>query len=229
MYSNGRSYALIPYSYSGSEISWTYASTEAASPSDPNAGTVTTSSGTIASLGGSTIGDWTNTFVHEFGGHGFGRLGDEYWSTSNTTAISAINAHSWQVKAFLNVSAKYSPTPWDDLLSKKETLVASDSRYSRIDTYQGGQGNILNRWRCEKVSCMMDNRFYFSAWQRMLIVKRIKSLAGESFDEDDFFAKDVTIDPERDLPSSAPAVGQSSVVPPRPAPMLPPPVLHEVE
>ena len=231
MFSNGRAYAMIPYTSNGSSVlSWTYNSHEAASNSDPGAGTVATSSNTIASLGGSTIGSWTNTFVHEFGGHCFGRLGDEYWSSTSTgSAISAISAHSWQVKAFLNISAKYSPTPWDNLLSQKEELVASDSRYSRIGTYQGGQGNILNRWRCEKVSCMMDNRFYFSAWQRMLIVKRIMTLAGASFNESDFFDKDVPFDPERDTPSSVPAVGPASSIPPHPVPMLPHPVLHEVE
>lgn len=229
MYSNGRGFAMIPYISNGSSgLSWTYNSYEAVSDSDPSAGTKKTDSSVIASLGGSNIGSWTNVLVHEFGGHCFGRFGDEYWSSTSTgSAIDAISAHSWQVKAFLNISAKYSPTPWDNLLSKKDELVASDSRYSRIDTYQGGQGNILNRWRCEKVSCMMDNRFYFSTWQRMLIVKRIKSLAGESFDEEDFFSRDVTTDPNRDVPSAAPAVVPASCVPSHPMPMLPPPVLHE--
>jgi hypothetical protein len=48
---------------------------------------------------------------------------------------------------------------------------------------------------------MMDNRQYFSAWQRYLIVKRIMTLSGDlaSFSFDSWLAKDVTIDPLRDL------------------------------
>ena len=85
---------------------------------------------------------------------------------------------------------------------------------------------MLNRWRSERVSCMIDNRFYFSTFQRYLIVKRIMSLAGVSmmsgaFDTM-FWAKDNPIDPVRDVASS-PVMGAPNPVRPRPVPMLPPP------
>lgn len=78
---------------------------------------------------------------------------------------------------------------------------------------------MFNAWRSERVSCMIDDRQYFSAWQRYLIVKRIMTLSGDlsSFSFDRWLAKDVTIDPLRDLPTrlgpwwepdpSIPAVG----------------------
>ena len=73
---------------------------------------------------------------------------------------------------------------------------------------------------------MIDNRFYFSAWQRMLIVKRILKLAGESFDADAFFALDCPEDPVRDAVGS-PVMGQESKLPPIPVPPLAPPLLIE--
>ena len=89
--------------------------------------------------------------------------------------------------------------PWQaDLLNNRDALIARDARYSRIGRFQGGGEMILNRWRSEKISCMIDNRQYFSTWQRELIVKRIMSLAGESFSLSDFFNLDVTLDPVRD-------------------------------
>jgi hypothetical protein len=77
------------------------------------------------------------------------------------------------------------------------------------------------------ISCMIDNRLYFSTWQRMLIVKRIMSLSGSSFDAATFWANDVTVDPVRDTPA-APSTSKF-VRPRRVMPLLPPPVLHEVD
>ena len=82
---------------------------------------------------------------------------------------------------------------------------------------------------------MIDNRPYYSTWQRILIVRRIMTKAGETFDMDDFIAKDVTVDPIRPVvPASASveersrillkARSQALLVPEMP--MLPPPVIH---
>ena len=60
---------------------------------------------------------------------------------------------------------------------------------------------MYGAWRSERVSGMMDNRQYFSAWDRYLIVKRIMTLSGDSssFSFDSWLARDVTIDSVRDL------------------------------
>ena len=84
---------------------------------------------------------------------------------------------------------------------------------------------MFNRWRSERDSCMIDNRFYFSTWQRMIIVKRIMTLSGDTFNVDSFWAKDDPTDPVRDRTSSS-AYGQKSRVPVRTVPVLPPPVMH---
>ena len=83
---------------------------------------------------------------------------------------------------------------------------------------------MFGRWRSEKISCMIDNRYYFSTWQRMLIVKRIMTLSGSSFDVNSFWEKDIPTDTVRYVISSK-VMGE----PPLRVlemPLLPPPVLH---
>ena len=108
-----------------------------------------------------------------------------------------------------------------------ETLVEKDPNYGRIGIFQGGGTKMFGRWRSEMISCMIDNRYYFSTWQRMLIVKRIMSLSGSEFNASSFWEKDVTTDPVRDVQSSKVMGGIE--LPHREMPLLPPPVLHEVE
>lgn len=274
-YSSGRSYCLAPYTYSGGGLSWSYPSQEAVSDMNPSAYYATKSSETYYTdikaayqnttserytEVGSNSGNWLNTMVHEFGGHCFSRLADEYWygpqyflthyvmnesqaiDESIKDAVTHIDGYQYSVPFRNNVSATYynpgydtgtyAANGWQFLLEKKAELAASNPLYNRIGVYQGGNVSMMNRWRSERVSCMIDNRFYFSTFQRYLIVKRIMSLAGKTFDSEAaflaaFWAKDVPIDPVRDIAVS-PVMGESNAVPPRPVPMLPPPVLVEV-
>ena len=218
-WSSGKSYAMVPVS--AGNWNWNYPGTCAVSDEDPSLGIRDVTDAERDTLGRNS-GDWRNTLVHEFGGHGFGRLGDEYWYDTDDPKISAISEHTWPVPMSLNISAAYDPTPWDEeVLSRREELMAQNPLYARIGVFQGGFVSRLNRWRSEKISCMIDNRFYFSAWQRMLIVKRILTLAGESFDADAFFALDHPEDPVRDAVAS-PVMGQQSKLPPIPVPPLAP-------
>lgn len=231
-FSSGKAYCMAPYTYSGGGLSWSYPELEAKSDSDPAQGTQTTPTERLAEVGTNT-GNWLNTMVHEFAGHCFGRLADEYWYETDDGHADHIDTYAYPVKFGLNVSATYdnpgydtgayAADGWQFLLDKKSTLAASNSLlYNRIGVYQGADVSILNRWRSERVSCMIDNRFYFSTFQRYLIVKRIMTLAGEEFDEVSFWAKDVPIDPVRDIVSSS-VMGESNSIPPRPVPLLPPP------
>lgn len=216
---DGKCYAMVPTT--AGNLSWGYPSSCAVSDSDPLQGIRTVTSEDLEGLG-SNSGDWRNTLVHEFGGHGFGRLSDEYWYTTDKGAVSYIEGHSWPLPMGLNISASYSTTPWDDdVLSRRGELVAQNPLYARIGVFQGGDVSILNRWRSEKISCMIDNRFYFSTWQRMIIVKRILSLAGEAFDADAFYALDHPEDPVRDV-SASPVQGRQSAIAPIPVPPLAP-------
>lgn len=227
-YSNGKAYCQAPVTAGG--LAWGYPEITAVSESDPSQGTRAVTAEEIAEVGTNYNGDWRNTLVHEFGGHAFGRLGDEYWYDQDRGAVSSIGSHTWTVPFSLNISAKYTPTPWtDDLLSRRTSLVASNPLYARLGTFQGGDVSSLNRWRSEKISCMIDNRFYFSLRQRQLIVKRIMTLAGKTFDLSDFLSKDDPTDPIRDVSSSgvmdpsAPRSGDFAPI----MPPLPPPVLIE--
>lgn len=207
-YGSGHSIAHVPYISSGQTLVWQFPDTMPVSDSSPSAGVRSTTTEEYKAIGGSAyrpqavtaMGDWRNVVVHEFGGHAIGRLADEYWYGSGTAPSGQINEHSWTVPMGLNVSSSYSNVPWKtDLLDNIGELGARDPRYAeRIGTFQGGGGYVLNRWRSEIVSCMMDTRLYFSTWQRMLIVKRIMTLAGESFSPDSFLALDNPSDPSRE-------------------------------
>ena len=74
---------------------------------------------------------------------------------------------------------------------------------------------------------MIDNRRYFSTWQRLLIVKRILDIAGETFNLTTFFSKDDPTDPLRDIVTGATYGSVTEKIPPKVMPMLPAPVIHE--
>lgn len=225
----GQGIAHVPYSFEGGTIYWSFPDYIAASDSDVSAGLRATTKAEKDEMVLS-VGDWRNTLLHEFGGHCFGRLTDEYWNGTSYNTSTTISSHTWTVPAGLNVSAKYDAVPWqEDLLDKMTLLATIDSRYpDRIGRFQGGDTYPLNRWRSEKISCMIDNRQYFSAWQRELIVKRIFSLAGDSFNFNDFLAKDVTTDPLRDHQAGSPRLGRIPTAgTARRGPLMPPPVPHE--
>lgn len=182
---------------------------------------------------GSNTGTWLNTMVHEFGGHSFGRLGDEYWYDNMYKTDRNVAYQSWTVPFNLNLTGDPDNPIWKDILldsngAVRAELQEKDPLYAqRIGAFQGGEVSPFNRWRSERISCMIDNRFYFSTYQRYLIVQRIHTLAGDSIaDPDerfaDFLDKDVIFDPVRDAVAS-PVIGVSNAIPPRPVPMLPPP------
>ena len=226
-YSNGQTYCQVPYTDNGGPQSWAFSGLMPASD-NPADGTSTTtlSYAEIQSGFGVVSGDWRNVLVHEFGGHSFGRLADEYWYLTYVTSQGNIQGHSYPVPFGLNVSGWYDEAkiPWKELLDMRSSLVASNTLYSRIGVFQGGDVSLFNRWRSEEISCMIDNRPYFSTWQRVLIAKRIMSLAGGTFSLSGFLSQDHPEDPVRDAISS-PVIQPSTktVAPIRP--MLPPPVL----
>lgn len=224
--SNGRSYCMAPYTDNGGSLTWMYPSTVPVDDLGPDAGARARTAADLAEVGTNT-GDWRNTMLHEFGGHCFGRLGDEYWGTNYYNPPKSVNGHNWPVPIALNVTENRDNPTWKaELLDIQDQLVALDPHYGRIGVFQGAGTEIFNKWRSEKISCMIDNRRYFSAWQRILIVKRIMQLAGETYSAESFFANDYTVDPVRDEEANA-VMGHTGVDAPRLVPMLPPPVLHE--
>ncbi len=239
IYARGWSYGQIPFQRNGASIRWSFPKYQAVGAWDNSGGSRSTTDAELYEMG-QMVGDWKNTFLHEFGGHAYGRLGDEYWSgTSSVDAEGAIAGHSYAVPHALNVSGYYDAVPWKaDLLDNLDDWVDRNPDYARIGRWHGAAKSIYYRWRSEKISCMIDNRPYYSTWQRILIVRRIMAKTGETFSMDDFIAKDVTVDPIRPVVSpTADAEERSRIlmrtrsrallVPEEP--LLPSPVLVEDE
>lgn len=138
---------------------------------------------------------------HEAGGHGFGKLGDEYiyhnafiqtctcqdgcehphGDDDTSTSFGMYKSKGWYKNLSMTSDAKQ--VPWAHLIYHKN--------YSdKVDMYEGGYMHTRGVYRSEATSCMNNNIPYYSAISRQAIVERIKSYAGEPFDFDDFVAKD---------------------------------------
>lgn len=148
---------------------------------------------------GISVCDWRNTFLHEFGGHSFGRLLDEYYDEGGGRTYSGktISQHYWQVPMGLNVTAD--TTGVDGIVYWKDKI--GNQRFPKVGFYEGGYTYEKGIWRSEAISAMDDNRRYFNAISRQIIVERIKKKANEPFDIDDFYSKDVDYDELRDSKS----------------------------
>lgn len=137
--------------------------------------------------------DTRGVIQHEAGGHGFGKLGDEYIyhnefiDMCSCTCCPHVNEF-WGGKSLgwfanLELTGKMHKVGWSHLIF--------DPRYSDIvDIYEGGYMHTRGVYRSEQNSCMNNNIPYYSTISREAIVRRIKSYAGETFDFEDFVAND---------------------------------------
>lgn len=176
---------------------------------------------------GVSSGDWKNTFIHECGGHCFSKLDDEYWYDDNATNTEGktLNQHRWEVPFGKNVTADISQSS----ASNYWKHMTNNSRFPKVGYFEGGHYCGKGIWRSERISCMIDNRRYYNAYSRQLIVERILSIANEPFNYDSFLAKDVNYDEildNRHSPSHRSNVDISSL---KISPPLPRPILIEVE
>lgn len=125
--------------------------------------------------------------LHEYGGHGFGRLADEYQQNSGAIPENIkSNVEAWQYYGwFLNVSTENNKdnAPWNRFYGV--------DGYSHVGWYVGGYTYQTGVWRSEYISCMWDNRLYYNSQSRYMIVERILNIAGEDMTFEKFIAKDV--------------------------------------
>ena len=144
----------------------------------------------------STYGYPLNTrgvIQHEAGGHGFGKLGDEYiYHTAFIDAcgcsccghvleFNAAKSLGWYDN--LELTGKMHSVGWSHLIF--------DDRYSDIvDIYEGGYMHNRGVFRSEQNSCMNNDIPYYSTISRESIVKRIKAYAGETYSFEDFVKND---------------------------------------
>ena len=139
--------------------------------------------------------DFRGLVQHEAGGHGFGKLGDEYiYHNGFITACpfcgdaSAPVRHAHSLGWFQNLSltGNMYNVPWSHLIF--------DEKYQNtVDIYEGGYMHTRGVFRSESTSCMNNNISYFSAISREEIVKRIKQYAGEEYSFEEWKANDVAL------------------------------------
>ena len=137
--------------------------------------------------------DSRGVIQHEAGGHGFGKLGDEYiyhnafidfcscLCCEHVNEFNQAKANGWYDN--LSLTGKMHEVPWSHLIF--------DSRYSNlVDIYEGGFMHSRGVFRSEQNSCMNNNIPYYSTISRESIVKRIKRYAGETYSFEEFVAND---------------------------------------
>jgi len=138
--------------------------------------------------------DWRGVIQHEAGGHGFGKLGDEYIyhnafidncgcsCCGHVLEFNTAKSKGWF--ANMELTGKMNDVGWSDLIF--------DEKYSGVvDVFEGGYMHNRGVYRSEQNSCMNNDIPYYSTISRIAIVKRIKMIAGESYSFSDFKANDV--------------------------------------
>lgn len=137
--------------------------------------------------------DFRGIVQHEAGGHGFGKLADEYIYTNGfISACGCLNKH-------LEDFNKYKALGWHRNLESVGDMekvgwshLIFNPKYSNIvDVYEGGYFHSRGIFRSEPNSCMNNNIPYYSAISRQEMVERIMKYAGKEFDINEFYAKDV--------------------------------------
>ena len=138
--------------------------------------------------------DFRGIVQHEAGGHGFGKLADEYiyhnafiqsCSCSCCGHLDEFRAGK-QAGWYRNLSedGNMKTVEWAHLIYHPD--------YSNIvDMYEGGYFHTRGIYRSESTSCMNNNIPYYSAISRQAMVERMMEYAGKQFDINDFYAKDV--------------------------------------
>lgn len=128
-----------------------------------------------------------NVVCHEFGGHGFGRLADEYVNYNFEAPYDKKQyLLDWQSRSYFKNVSPYETealVPWNRFFNKPD--------YSHVGIYEGGYLYASGIYRSEYISCMVDNRLYFNTQSRYLIVERILQVAKEGLTYERFYEKDV--------------------------------------
>ena len=130
---------------------------------------------------------------HEAGGHGFGKLADEYiyhnafiqscdcFCCSHVKELNTFKSYGFYDN--ISLTGDMQSVPWSHLIY--------DPQYSNtVDVYEGAFFHTRGVFRSEPKSCMHNNIPYYNAVSREAMVKRIKKYAGEEYSFEDFKAND---------------------------------------
>ncbi len=131
--------------------------------------------------------DFRGLVQHEAGGHGFGKLADEYTTHSETIPEENITTlRQWQgYGQYMNVDVTNNLTTilWKHFIGIQ--------KYQGVGAYEGGHYYTKGVWRPESTSVMINNIKYYNGPSREQIVKRIKTYAGMAYSFEEFMANDV--------------------------------------
>jgi hypothetical protein len=137
--------------------------------------------------------DFRGLVHHEAGGHGFGKLADEYiYHNAFIQSCSCICCgHTNEVNRMkgygfydnISLTGDMHSVPWSHLIF--------DPQYSNtVDVYEGAFFHTRGVFRSEPTSCMHNNIPYYNAISREAMVKRIMKYAGEQYSFESFKALD---------------------------------------
>ena len=145
--------------------------------------------------------DFQGLVHHEAGGHGFGKLADEYIyhnafiqsctciCCGHVKEVNAMKAYGFYEN--ISLTGDMYKVPWSHMIF--------DPQFSNtVDIYEGAYMHTRGVYRSEATSCMNNNIAYYNAISREAMVKRIMKYAGEPYSFEAFKAKDV-----ESLPSTA--------------------------
>ena len=136
--------------------------------------------------------DFRGIVHHEAGGHGFGKLADEYINYNTfipekckccggKEKIRIMKSYGFYDN--ISLTSDWNKIEWSHLLF--------DPQFSNVvDVYEGAHYHTRDVWRSETTSCMNNNIPYYNAISREAMVKRIMLYAGEPYSYEAFKAKD---------------------------------------
>ena len=137
--------------------------------------------------------DFRGLVHHEAGGHGFGKLADEYiyhnafiqscgcWDCPHVDELKDFKSYGFYDN--ISLTGNMQDVPWSHMIY--------DPQYSNIvDVYEGAFYHTRGVFRSEPTSCMNNNIPYYNAISREAMVKRVKKYAGEEYSFEDFKAND---------------------------------------
>ena len=137
--------------------------------------------------------DYRGLIQHEAGGHGFGKLGDEYvyhrdniWTCpcsccGHASQVAEDKALGWYRNLSLN--GRYKEIDWSH-------LIFHPAYGDIVDIYEGGYMHGSGIYRSEVNSCMNNNVPYYNTISRQAIVERIMEYSGGTFSFEDFVSND---------------------------------------
>ena len=133
---------------------------------------------------------YAGTIQHESGGHGFAKLGDEYWYNDNRSAPSNAFATKHSLGWYSNLDTESDPDKvlWAKFLDREEYL-------STTGVFEGGSEYGKKAYRPSEDSMMKSSTIsgqgsVYNAPSREAIYKRIMELSGEDYSFEKFLEYD---------------------------------------